>query len=55
MQPQFTYMQAHQSHKRIRVVRIETTIDNQRIVGLLIPNSAVESVLQGLSSFSVCS
>ncbi|KAL0398948.1 UNVERIFIED_CONTAM: protein FORGETTER 1 [Sesamum radiatum] len=41
--------QARQSHKRIRVVRIETTLDNQRIVGLLIPNAAVESVLQDLA------
>ncbi|KAK6124556.1 hypothetical protein DH2020_041704 [Rehmannia glutinosa] len=41
--------QARQSHKRIRVVRIETTSDNQRIVGLLIPNAAVGSVLQGLN------
>lgn len=41
--------QARQSHKRIRVVRLETTDDNKRIVGLLIPNAAVESVLQDLS------
>ncbi|XP_051128829.1 protein FORGETTER 1 isoform X2 [Andrographis paniculata] len=41
--------QARQSHKRIRVVCIQTTADNQRIVGLLIPNAAVESVLQDLS------
>ncbi|XP_031115069.1 protein FORGETTER 1 isoform X1 [Ipomoea triloba] len=41
--------QARQSHRRIRVVRIETTTDNQRIVGLLIPNAAVESVLQDLA------
>ncbi|XP_073000947.1 LOW QUALITY PROTEIN: protein FORGETTER 1 [Typha latifolia] len=41
--------QARQSHKRIRVVRLETTTDNQRIVGLLIPNAAVEAVLQDLS------
>lgn len=41
--------QARQSHKRIRVVRIETTSDNQRIVGLLIPNAAVETVLQDLA------
>uniref|UniRef100_A0A1D1YBL4 Protein strawberry notch 2 n=2 Tax=Anthurium amnicola TaxID=1678845 RepID=A0A1D1YBL4_9ARAE len=41
--------QARQSHKRIRVVRLETTTDNQRIVGLLIPNAAVETVLQDLS------
>ncbi|KAL5216267.1 hypothetical protein ABZP36_007668 [Zizania latifolia] len=40
--------QVRQCHKRIRVVRLETTSDNQRIVGLLIPNSAVESVLTGL-------
>ncbi|KAL9269326.1 FORGETTER 1-like protein [Drosera capensis] len=39
--------QARQSYKRIRVVRIETTTENQRIVGLLIPNAAVETVLQG--------
>ncbi|KAK9269142.1 hypothetical protein L1049_000911 [Liquidambar formosana] len=41
--------QARQSHKRIRVVRIETTTDNQRIVGLLVPNGAVEAVLQDLA------
>lgn len=41
--------QVRQSHKRIRVVRLETTTDNQRIVGLLIPNAAVETVLQDLS------
>ncbi|XP_059661911.1 protein FORGETTER 1 isoform X2 [Cornus florida] len=41
--------QARQSHKRIRIVRIETTTDNQRIVGLLIPNAAVGSVLQDLA------
>ncbi|XP_057765219.1 protein FORGETTER 1 [Salvia miltiorrhiza] len=41
--------QARQSHKRIRVVRIETTSDNQRIVGLLIPNAAVPTVLQELA------
>ncbi|KAL2473580.1 RING/FYVE/PHD zinc finger superfamily protein [Forsythia ovata] len=41
--------QARQSHKRIRVVRVVTTTDNQRIVGLLIPNAAVESVLQDLA------
>ncbi|KAL9146939.1 hypothetical protein ABFS82_13G142200 [Erythranthe guttata] len=41
--------QVRQSHKRTRVVRIETTSDSQRIVGLLIPNAAVESVLQDLA------
>ncbi|PON79909.1 Protein strawberry notch [Trema orientale] len=41
--------QARQSHKRLRVVRIETTTDNQRIVGLLVPNAAVETVLQDLA------
>jgi len=41
--------QVRQIHKRIRVVRLVTTNDSpQRIVGLLIPNSAVESVLTGL-------
>nr|CAD1829416.1 unnamed protein product [Ananas comosus var. bracteatus] len=39
--------QARQIHKRIWVVHLETTDDNQRIVGLLIPNCAVESVLEG--------
>ncbi|KAH9646125.1 hypothetical protein KPL70_024783 [Citrus sinensis] len=38
--------QARQSHKRLRVVRLETTADNKRIVGLLVPNAAVETVLQ---------
>lgn len=41
--------QVRMSHRRIRVVRIETTNDNQRIVGLLIPNAAVEDVLQDLT------
>ncbi|KAL0683810.1 hypothetical protein Bca4012_050658 [Brassica carinata] len=41
--------QARQSHKRIGVTRIETTTDNQRIVGLSIPNAAVETVLQDLA------
>ncbi|XP_030471562.2 protein FORGETTER 1 isoform X2 [Syzygium oleosum] len=41
--------QARQSHKRLRVVHIETTTDRQRIVGLFVPNSAIESVLQGLA------
>ncbi|WZY77253.1 hypothetical protein YC2023_023637 [Brassica napus] len=39
---------ARQSHKRIGVTRIETTTDNQRIVGLSIPNAAVKTVLQGI-------
>jgi len=39
--------QVRQIHKRIRVVRLETTTDNRRFVGLIIPNSAVESVLEG--------
>ncbi|OIV89831.1 hypothetical protein TanjilG_29766 [Lupinus angustifolius] len=39
--------QARLSHRRLRVVRIETTVDSQRIVGLLVPNAAVETVLQG--------
>ncbi|EOY14275.1 RING/FYVE/PHD zinc finger superfamily protein isoform 2, partial [Theobroma cacao] len=38
--------QARLSHRRLRVVRLETTADNQRIVGLLVPNAAVETVLQ---------
>ncbi|CAA6668669.1 unnamed protein product [Spirodela intermedia] len=41
--------QSRQSHKRIRVVRLETTVDHKRVVGLLIPNAAVEAVLQDLS------
>ena len=40
-------VQARLSHRRLRVVRIETTVDTQRIVGLLVPNAAVETVLQG--------
>ena len=42
-------VQARLSHRRIRVVRIETTSDNQHIVGLLVPNAAVKTVLQGFS------
>lgn len=42
--------QARQSHRRVRVVRIETTTESQRIVGLLIPNAAVEAVLEGIPS-----
>lgn len=41
--------QVRLSHRRLRVVRLETTIDNQRIVGLLVPNAAVEAVLQDLA------
>ncbi|KAL8195817.1 hypothetical protein R6Q57_025570 [Mikania cordata] len=41
--------QARLSHRRLRIVRIETTTDIQRIVGLLVPNAVVESVLQDLS------
>eukprot|EP00268_Persea_americana_P026498 TRINITY_DN2591_c1_g1_i1.p1 TRINITY_DN2591_c1_g1~~TRINITY_DN2591_c1_g1_i1.p1 ORF type:complete len:1271 (-),score=272.64 TRINITY_DN2591_c1_g1_i1:376-4122(-) len=41
--------QARLNQRRLRVVRIETTTDNQRIVGLLVPNAAVESVLSDLS------
>nr|XP_033511327.1 uncharacterized protein LOC117276111 isoform X2 [Nicotiana tomentosiformis] len=41
------FIYARQSHQRIRIVRIVTTTDNQRIVGLLIPDAAVEPVLQG--------
>ncbi|XP_064935454.1 protein FORGETTER 1-like isoform X1 [Musa acuminata AAA Group] len=41
--------QVRQSHRRLRVVRLETTTDSQRIVGLLIPNAAIESVMQDLS------
>ncbi|KAG2328216.1 hypothetical protein Bca52824_010944 [Brassica carinata] len=40
---------ARQSHKRIGVIRIETTTDNQKIAGLSIPNEAVETVLQDLA------
>lgn len=46
-------VQARLSHRRLRVVRIETTVDNQRIVGLLVPNAAVETVLQGSLSLSL--
>ncbi|XP_022717610.1 protein FORGETTER 1 isoform X1 [Durio zibethinus] len=41
--------QARLSHRRLRVVRLETTTDSQRIVGLLVPNAAVETVLQDLA------
>ncbi|XP_044468508.1 protein FORGETTER 1 [Mangifera indica] len=41
--------QARQSHRRLRVVRVETTTDKKRIVGLFVPNAAVETVLQDLA------
>ncbi|KAF8036651.1 hypothetical protein BT93_C2393 [Corymbia citriodora subsp. variegata] len=41
--------QARQSHKRLRVMHIETTTEKRRYVGLFVPNSAIESVLQGLA------
>ncbi|CAK9271564.1 unnamed protein product [Sphagnum jensenii] len=40
--------QARASHKRLRVVRLETTSDGRRIVGLHIPNPALNAVLSGL-------
>jgi hypothetical protein len=39
--------QARASHKRLRVVRLETTSDGRRIVGLHIPNPALNAVLSG--------
>jgi hypothetical protein len=45
----YCFLQSRQSHRRIRIVRLETTDDNQRVVGLLIPNAAVDGVLEGLS------
>ncbi|XP_072081067.1 protein FORGETTER 1 [Arachis hypogaea] len=41
-------LQFRRNHRRLRVVRIETSADNQHIVGVLVPNAAVKSVLQGL-------
>ncbi|CAM6105098.1 unnamed protein product [Calypogeia fissa] len=41
--------QVRTSHRRLRVVRLETTDDSQRIVGLHIPNSAVTNVLSGMN------
>uniref|UniRef100_A0A164XUU3 PHD-type domain-containing protein n=1 Tax=Daucus carota subsp. sativus TaxID=79200 RepID=A0A164XUU3_DAUCS len=38
--------QARESHRRLRIVRVETTTDNKRIVGLLIPNAVVNSILK---------
>ncbi|KAL8134766.1 hypothetical protein AgCh_009688 [Apium graveolens] len=35
--------------QRLRIVRLETTTDNRRIVGLLIPNAAVNSILRDLA------
>ncbi|KAH7423992.1 hypothetical protein KP509_12G084500 [Ceratopteris richardii] len=41
--------QVRLSHRRLRVVWLETSSDNQRIVGLHIPNPAVNAVLSGLA------
>ncbi|WOG97959.1 hypothetical protein DCAR_0417300 [Daucus carota subsp. sativus] len=40
--------QVRKSHRRLRIVRVETTTDHQRIVGLLIPNAVVNSMLKDL-------
>lgn len=45
--------QIRKSHKRLRVVRLETTTEGRRIVGLHIPNTAVEAVLSGLTDLQV--
>ncbi|CAJ2659094.1 unnamed protein product [Trifolium pratense] len=43
--------QVKQFHRRIRIVCVETTSsDNRRIVGLLVPNAAVTTVLEGLTT-----
>ncbi|KAG6545283.1 hypothetical protein Mapa_013396 [Marchantia paleacea] len=41
--------QVRTSHRKLRVVRLETTNDSKRIVGLHIPNPAVSTVLSGLN------
>jgi hypothetical protein len=41
------HVQVRQIHKRLRIVRVETTSDNRHIVGLLVPNAAVDTVLEG--------
>lgn len=41
--------QVRESHRRLRIVRVETTADSQRIVGLLIPNVVVNTVLKDLA------
>ncbi|KAK1365814.1 putative Zinc finger, RING/FYVE/PHD-type, protein strawberry notch [Heracleum sosnowskyi] len=40
--------QVRKSHRRLRIVRVETTTDSQRIVGLLIPNALVNTILKDL-------
>ncbi|KAG0590125.1 hypothetical protein KC19_1G074000 [Ceratodon purpureus] len=45
--------QVRKSHKRLRVVRVETTTEGRRIVGLHIPNTAVDAVLTGLNDLQV--
>lgn len=39
--------QERKSHKRLRVVRVETVQEGRRIVGLHIPNPAVDAVVSG--------
>ncbi|GAU25309.1 hypothetical protein TSUD_274160 [Trifolium subterraneum] len=43
--------QVRQMDKRLRIVRVETTSDNRRFVGVRIPNEAVETVLEGFFLF----
>ena len=44
---QLSFVQVRASHRRLRVVWLETSSDSQRIVGLHIPNPAVNAVISG--------
>ena len=46
-----TILQNREIDRRLRIVRVETTTDSRRIVGLLIPSAVVNSLLEGLSLF----
>lgn len=45
--------QVRVSHRRLRVVWLETSSDSQRIVGLHIPNPAINAVISGLSTLQM--
>jgi hypothetical protein len=44
---QCSFVQGRASHRRLRVVWLETSSEGQRIVGLHIPNPAVNAVISG--------
>ena len=51
---QMSFVQVRASHRRLRVVWLETSSESQRIVGLHIPNPAVNAVISGMAFILYC-